>query len=433
MLNDRSLSIALILTIGLCSIVYFSGLSGVPFHPDEQTYLYMSGDFERLFTNPNQLYWNPSQSADIRQKYRLRDAPLARWMIGLGRQIGRTPAPEVDWDWSQDWQTNLAKGALPQARLLSLGRWSVAILFPFSLWLMFQIAKTAGGNLSGWVAMLALATNALILLHTRRAMAESGLIFSILLTLWSFQRFSHKPHWTAMATALAFNAKQSALPLVFLGWVNTLFSPSMTNISLSKRIQRAIQYGVIFACFTLALNPVLWSNPVRASFDAWQERILIVEDQVAAIRSVDPEMVWERYSQRASGLIVQLYFAKPAIADLANYITDTQEAENAYFSNPFHSLFRNPFGAALFLVINLFGFILAPFQARYESPLKKRYLFTLWLATVLQAVGLIFAVPLPFQRYVLALVPFVCLWSGLGIEGLIRLINMLSCQKQHSL
>ncbi len=68
MSNDRSLSIVLILTIGLCSIVYFSVLSAVPFHPDEQTYLYMSGDFERLFTKSSQLFWDSSKAADIRQK-----------------------------------------------------------------------------------------------------------------------------------------------------------------------------------------------------------------------------------------------------------------------------------------------------------------------------------------------------------------------------
>ncbi|MCS7248993.1 MAG: hypothetical protein NZ840_12245 [Anaerolineales bacterium] len=410
--------IALGLFILLASFSYFAGLLSVPFHPDEQTYLFMSGDFERFFANPSLLYWNPNRLTDLRQKYRLRDAPLARWLIGVGRQFARAPAPEVDWDWSESWENNRSNGALPSLSLLLVGRWSVAFLFPFSLWLMFQVGKSIGGSLSGWVAMILLSGHALVLLHTRRAMAESGLIFSILLTLWAIQRFVDHPHWLAIPAALAFNAKQSAAPLAALCLGITLIAPKEN--SLQKRLLQATVYGMLFALVTLALNPVLWGHPMRAAVAAWRERTALVEEQVAAIRAVNPELVWESYPRRALGLLAHLYFTKPAIADLENYLAATQTAEEAYFANPFHSLFRNLWGGTIWLFLSMFGFVLALFQERRFSALQRRLVWLLMTATVTQVLGLVFFVPLPFQRYVLPLVPFQCLWASKGVEGLVQ-------------
>jgi hypothetical protein len=421
MKNQLPQKIAILGFIGLISIGYFLGLSGVPFHPDEQTYLFMSGDVERFFRNPSQLFWNPAHSADLRQKYRLRDAPLSRWLIGIGRQIARKPAPQVDWDWSKDWQANEANGALPSPDLLLVGRWSVAFLFPLSLWLMFQVAQEAGGVLSGWLAMLLLAGNALILLHTRRAMAESSLLFTLLLTLWSMKRFRRQPHWAAIPSALAFNAKQSSAPVILLCWAMTLLAPAETYISLKQRLKHTFFFGLIFASITLALNPVLWSDPLRASLAAWEERASLVKEQVAAIRAVNPELVWESSSDRLLGIVAHLYFTPPMIADLKNYLTETQRSTEAYFSQPLHSLFRDTWGGAIFLFLSLFGFTLAAVRVRKSSDSALRYTLTfLWLATALQAIGLIAMVPIPFQRYVVPLIPFQCLWTAKGIEELIR-------------
>jgi len=422
---NRHQPIALIIAILLISLVYFGGLSSVPFHPDEQTCIYMSEDFERFFKNPEQLFWNPANTMDLKQKYRLRDAPLTRWLIAIGRQIARLPPPQVDWDWSADWKTNLRKGALPNKEMLLVSRWSVAILFPFSLWLIFQVAKSAGGNLMAWVALLGLASNALVLLHTRRAMAESGLIFTILITLWSTKRYAQQPYLTAIAAALAFNAKQSALPLAMLCFGMTLLPFPDQNANYTRRLQRAFLFGLIFIAITLVLNPVLWRDPLRASLAAWRERMNIVNEQVLAIQSVSPEMVWQNFPQRALGLIGHLFFTRPAVADVANYLEELRPAEEAYFSNPFHNLMRNWAGGIFTLLVTLFGFFIAPLQARHATVGTRWMIGFLWVATLLQGFGLVWVVSLPFQRYVLPMVPFVCLWFGKGIEAFIFLIKSL--------
>lgn len=425
-MKNRSLqTILLSLCIGIISAFYFSGLPYVPFHPDEQTYLFMSGDFERFFTNPSQLFWDPNQPTDLRQKYRLRDAPLARWLIGIGRQLTRLPAPQADWDWSKRWEENRSNGALPSPRLLLVGRWSVAFLFPVSLWLMFQVAQSIGGNRSGWIALALLASHALVLLHTRRAMAESGLLFSVLFTLWAIQRFAERPYWLAIPAALAFNAKQSAAPLAVLCFGIPLIAPTETHRPLHKRLLQGVAYGVLFALVTFALNPVLWSHPLRAAIAAWQERTALVAEQTAAIRAVNPDLVWESYPQRAFGMIAHLYFTKPAIADVKNYVTETQAAEEAYFQNPFHALFRDLWGGTIGLFLSLFGLILTLLRAHSQPSSQRRYAILLILATVLQVVGQLIFIPIPFQRYVVPLIPFQCLWAAQGVEGWVQFARVV--------
>ena len=38
----------------------------IPFHPDESTYLFMSRDFDLLWTSPSALIWTPAQAGDLR-------------------------------------------------------------------------------------------------------------------------------------------------------------------------------------------------------------------------------------------------------------------------------------------------------------------------------------------------------------------------------
>ncbi|MFH1633237.1 MAG: hypothetical protein ABIG63_04395 [Chloroflexota bacterium] len=80
------------------TIFYLWGLRFVPFHPDESTQLYMSSDFESLFSNPASLFWDPDREDDPRQRYRELDAPLTKYILGLGRVIAGQPALPVDWD-----------------------------------------------------------------------------------------------------------------------------------------------------------------------------------------------------------------------------------------------------------------------------------------------------------------------------------------------
>ena len=168
--------------IAICLIlllIYFSGVSGIPFHPDESTQLAMSADFETLLKQPGLLIWNSSQPAESPQTYRLLDAPLTRYLLGFGRALASLPPPSGFWDWSKDWQANLDQGAYPDIRTLLAGRLAISFLFPFSLLFLYLSARGIGGRIAGYSAIILLGLNALVLLHARRAMAEGPLLFGI--------------------------------------------------------------------------------------------------------------------------------------------------------------------------------------------------------------------------------------------------------------
>ena len=147
-------------------------VASVPFHPDESTYLYMSSDFDLLLTDPLSLAWTPDQVGNWRTHLRIVDAPLVRYLLGLGRNLAGLPALPVDWSWMKSWEENQAAGALPSPQLLASGRLALALLLPFSLGMIYKIGSRLHGPLTGLLAALLLGSNALLLLHDRRAMAN---------------------------------------------------------------------------------------------------------------------------------------------------------------------------------------------------------------------------------------------------------------------
>ena len=106
----------------------------------------------------------------------------------------------------------------------------------------------------------------------------------------------------------------------------------------------------------------------------------------------------------------------------------TAPAERAYLANPFTRLFRGITWGSVFLALTFLGVTLGGMalvkprkpgnhsgKTMINADQKRRAITIVLLAGVFQLSGLLAAVPLPFQRYVMPLVPFVCLWSGYGL------------------
>ena len=419
LLSEKKLLTLVILAL---TLAYLAGLAGIPFHPDESTQLFMSADVDTLFSRPADLFWSAAHEQDARQIYRELDAPLARYLIGVGRNIAGLPALPVDWDWSKSWDANQAAGALPDARLLLVGRLSVAILFPFSLFFIFKSGLSIGGSVMGWAALLLLAANPLVLLHTRRAMAESGLIFTIPLFLWALTK-PIKPAWLiAIPAALVFCSKQSAGVLVLVGLAFLLREGFQQKHTLSKLIVDLALFGLAFVVVVVVFNPFLWSNPIQASLAAINARQTLLNNQVAAMGAVRPDMVLGSFPQRLLGLVAQLFITRPAIADIGNYLAQTNSAEVAYFSSPFNQLLGGLIGGGVLLILSVTGFTLATVRSvRSRGPSQATILFFL-LGTLLIFITLIWFLPIPWQRYYLPLVPFICIWTAYTISKAVSLI-----------
>jgi len=420
----------LLLATLMISIVYWSGIPSVPFHPDESTNIFMSGDLDTLFSQPDQLSWQPNREEDLKQHYRELDAPLDRYLIGIGRKLlANLPPLAVDWDWSKSWQENQVAGALPDLRLLIASRLGVAWLFPISLILLYLTARRLGSPFMAWSTFLLFSSNALILLHTRRAMAESALVFNILFTLWALTRFDRHPWLLAVPVALAFNSKYSSVALIPLGLIAILWPSTKYSFTVIRRLRDAVWFMIMIASITFLLNPFLWKMPVQALRSAIQTRQQLIHNQQTDLARIDPDLVLNTFPERLEGQLVHLYMTRPFIADIGNYLTDTQTVEDAYLANPLHQLLRGMIPGSALLIFSILGFILAIRSSWGWKNITQRHLTLLCIGTLLQFIALGVFFSLPFQRYCLPMVPFSCLWVAYALEKCVQAIRSSSRRK----
>lgn len=88
-----------------------------------------------------------------------------------------------------------------------------------------------------------------------------------------------------------------------------------------------------------------------------------------------------------------------------------------------NNIFRSLIGGVFNLILTLLGITFAEIQIPGLSPQKRKVLILFLLATGIQICGLIIFVPLPCQRYIIPLVPFVCIWAGYGLGWTITLLS----------
>lgn len=402
----------------IISIFYWSGIPSVPFHPDESTYIFVSSDFEQFFQRPLSLAWTPENNGDLRMQYRLRDAPLVRDLIGLGRFLSNSPALVTDWNWSETWAQNSSAGALPSGILLQTARFSVAWLFPFSLFFIYLIGKKISSGAFGILTMLLLAFNPLVLLHTRRAMAESALLFTVIFSIWGMLAFQKRPWLMAIPLGLAFAAKQSSagLILVVLG---ILFFQGIQNRKIRPVIINIALFLCVFVGITLLLNPFLWADPFGALGASLSARQELLQRQVTEYNLLIPGQVLSSLPERSLGVISNLFFTPLQFAETGNYLAQTQPAVDAYLANPLNDLFRGFAGGGIIMFISLVGFILAIVTFRKQGPALRWKMGILILTTLTLIIGLVVLLPLAFQRYVMPVIPLTTIWIAFALDQLI--------------
>lgn len=410
-----------LLVLAVIGLGYLVGVPAVPFHPDESTQLFTSADTDTLFTNPGELFWRVDNKNDIRQRYRELDAPLTHMVLAIGRWFAGLPALPVDWDWGKTWLQNEQAGALPSAELLLAGRMAVALLYPFSVAFLFFATRRVTNDFTAWVAALLLATNALVLLHTRRAMAEGALLFTLTLSMWMLVKAEKRPWLSAIPIALAFCAKQTLAMLAPVGllaalWLMDIRSPKTGKQQYLHLFGQVALFGVVFSAIVFLLNPFLWSQPIPAAQAAFRARQALANAQL----SDRPEQALNTPGRKIIGLVGSVYLTPPIFAETGNYLAETRAAEEAYMSSPAHSLFRSLPAGAILMAVGLFGFAWASLRAIRGRFSARRGMVLLLAATALQTLGLLVLVPLPWQRYYLPVVPYACLWAAVGFEQLLH-------------
>jgi hypothetical protein len=90
-----------------------------------------------------------------------------------------------------------------------------------------------------------------------------------------------------------------------------------------------------------------------------------------------------------------------------------------YLHNSIQNLFRGFTGGGIYLLLSISGFIFGLIGVRKEPLERNQFLLILVVGTILQAIFLCVAFPLPFQRYVMPLVPFTVIWGALALNEII--------------
>jgi 4-amino-4-deoxy-L-arabinose transferase-like glycosyltransferase len=424
-----------VLAVGIPAAAYLgfllSTLPSVPFHPDEATYIYMSRDLDRILqSGPLTVCWRPGGESDPLQRERERDCPLTRYSIGLARIAGGLPATDSNWNWSQDWQQNLALGAVPSSELLYLSRLPEVFLLFLSVLLMARIGLRLGGGVGAVSAALIFGLNSQILLHGRRAMSESGLLFGMILVVavlleerknaGPLFRDVGRPLLTGAALAVAVSAKYSGLLMAPVAVVGLFWIDPESSRGRTLR-NGLIRTGVMILAFLgifLVLNPVYWCDPLGTLAAVVAERQRLMGDQMQALHSAAPMSVLDSLPKRLMALLYEWLIAQLAFWEIPNYSAITAASEKAYLARPLHALTLGQIGSFVSAVLAFFGLGWAAVRSLRRDSDTARLLAPIWFTCVF--LGIIAGVPILWQRYYLPLLPAGAALSAGAVGAIIK-------------
>jgi len=400
------------------TLFYLWGMNLVPFHPDESTQIFMSQDPFDFIEDPLSLSYSPDAELTSKIIYRAIDMPLTRYLIGFARFVTSSPGIVSDWDWSLTWDQNLKLGAYPSQTLLNTARLIPTLLIPISIYLFYFSIRKILPKTSALIAVLFLGLNPLILLHGRRAMAESALLFGITLFLWSVTRDRIKPILVGIAIAIAFNAKQTGIFLIPAGIIAVCTLPDEEQ-NLKNMLARIAAAMAAFLIITLLLNPYYWKSPFSAIIFGYQTRAQLLDLQlIDHLGGFSPNIL-----RQALNLISNVFVLPPAVSEIDNYLGPLTRQIQAYRDILPHSWGRDLIGGSLQLTIFLSGFYVL--SKRYSSHSKaiKADLILLLITTFSLTLGILIFLPLPWQRYFIPLLPLIAFWFGYGFLPLSEAIK----------
>jgi len=426
-LNDKG-RISDWITLGLIlllAIFYILTLPSLPFHPDESTHLYMSKDLFTYFRDPPALSWDGTAPLDSEERIRAIDAPIAKYLIGGTRGLFSVPALQADWNWSASWLENKQAGALPTDHQLLVARAAITLPLVVGLWFYYLTLKRSLPGYAGAAAIVLLGLNPLVLLHSRRAMSEGVLLFSLGFFLWAATSQKRQPWLIGLAFAVALNSKHTALALLPAALYAVSLVPNQRN-SLAKSGARILQFGLVAAALTILLNPFYWQQPLQALRIGLDARMSLARQQ--GIDHLAPGGRDQlEVGQRAAALLANTFVAAPQTEEVGNYLKATQQSRQAYLTNPVYTWGRGLIGGGILLIFTLVGLIVTALQLPSLSGTQKTNTW-IWILSTLGMI-LILLFPLPWQRYAVPLLPLSVFWI---ISGLALGIKALQGDKQSS-
>jgi 4-amino-4-deoxy-L-arabinose transferase-like glycosyltransferase len=432
--RSRTVALAAILAAFGSFALSVADLNHLPFHPDESSWIFMSHDFDTALTDFGRLRWRRGAPMTGGVRLRLLDAPIPKYAIGLGRWIrGYRNVPTGDWDWTESWEDNISENALPAPRLLQTARLTAVALYALSIGVFVWLAIDAAGLLAAAIATLLLVLHPLEQLHLRRAMAESTLqLFSLLVILALVRFVKARPDQRRMAAilvgvalGLAGASKQSAVALAVVAFCSAVAVSLIDVTSLRDRLRSAVLLtslmAVPAAVTFVAVNPVLYDQPLRGGYRMATSRQVLLSNQAKFTATVTADMVLSTISSRLRASYREVFWNPPSFSEFAEYDEKIAPDVNLYHQRWLTRVADLGMVRWLFLSASLLGFGVIAFEiARHRFGRRTLLMQLLLYWTLAQVAFIAVFVPLDWQRYFVPLLPPVCLLAGSGVALLTR-------------
>jgi 4-amino-4-deoxy-L-arabinose transferase-like glycosyltransferase len=417
-----------------CSWLYLAGLADVPFHPDEASWIYMSGDFDALaHMGPAPLIWRRGELMTTDVFLRLINAPVAKYSIGAGRWLtGHASDRNADWQWGASWEENAQAGTIPSSAVLLASRWTVTLAAVLSIALLFHLTHSMHGVTAAVGATVLLATHPLIMLHTRRAMAEGVAQLFTVIAIVAIRRFADAADRpgdrkgalrTAIAAGVAIGfavaSKQSAAALIPVAFVTAvLVARSKVNgLRAPKRVgfENVAALMIATGLTYFALNPVLYEQPVRAGRSMISMRRALTRSVAGATDVITPRALMPTVASRLSAAWQQMYWNAPSFSEWPTYDDQIAQTVGAYEHRSTARLWNSAAVRLLFVVLSCIGVVCAAGDIgrdRLGPPSRPQQIVLGWFVAEIAFVAAAFT--LNWQRYFLPLLPPICLLAGVG-------------------
>ncbi|MBX3065627.1 MAG: glycosyltransferase family 39 protein [Anaerolineae bacterium] len=410
------------LFVALLILYTMAGVAITPFHGDESTIIAMSVDFHTLISGhaADLTYHNPAVGDPSLQELRMINGNLSGLGYGLMWTLAGLSVSDLNtqWDWSTDYQTNLAMGHRPSPPLLFVTRLWAAFCTSLSIAVMFAIGRRLGGRRLAWLAALCFTLLPAMLVNGRRANFEGTTLLTTTLAVLAAVILAQRLrqgnlrwiHWLLFgaASGLALASKHNSLLILAPMFAGLLLIGLLTAGQRLTAIGGLFAAGIVMIAVFFAFDPAWWSLSPELPREILRLRSNLLRLQTDAFGGFAPTAQgwWERISAGTSYV-----FAAPQYYEVNVgwnlWIADEIARYEA------SGLIGLIVPAAVWLLLALVGLI----TLRHDA--AGWLLRGLGLAVL---IALILVNPLPWQRYYLPLAPFAAIFSGAGISYLLGLV-----------
>ena len=437
----------ILLLIGVMGYITLP-VKDVPFHGDESTTIWMSGDYQTavLAGEFDELAYADPPRHTTEQHMRIITSNLSKIAMGMSWQSSGMKQSDLNeqWVWSLDLSQNQVNGSLPSENLLYVTRLSSAWLLALSTIFILATSRLIARHLftHKW-AIIVTSWSTLgiytffypaILLNGRRAMFEGGLLFGLALVSWVSVRLISKKerNWSAyillgICTGFALSTKHSAAFTVILLYSSLLLTDIITYFHSTQSTEFAIKQLTKLSIATalallifLGLNPLWWSHPFGMPAIVIEQRQLILEEQVTYF----PEDKYTSFPDRVIGLGEEILDPSTQYYEAIYWIDYSGVAEEI---DGYHNSIWTGLRDCFWITVLRGGMLLSGLMFITYSGIKGNWLrrrLTIHLGIWLGGIVLItlITVPLHWQRYYLPILIPLSIMLGIGVGASLNII-----------